>query len=130
MASSAAGLPPMPDFSSPSSHPPAGTVSGMKSHLQSLLDAKERQLQEAGALGQKILAQRVELEDRIKQLQDVDAEQSDEEIDVETKGKYQELTDVIASWDVENAKSSQTWFGTKVIVRSNRVFFLVVVVVY
>ncbi|KAJ7821017.1 hypothetical protein B0H14DRAFT_3471865 [Mycena olivaceomarginata] len=48
---------------------PFSSAGDMRYHLQSLLDAKERQLQQAGALGQRVLAQQMELEERIRQLQ-------------------------------------------------------------
>ncbi|KIK68458.1 hypothetical protein GYMLUDRAFT_54091 [Collybiopsis luxurians FD-317 M1] len=76
----------------------------MRSHLQSLLDAKEKQLQQAGTLGQRVLAQQMELEERIRQLQELDADKSDdEELDLETKEKYQELAESLLAWDAENA---------------------------
>jgi hypothetical protein len=41
------------------------SVGGMRLQLQNLLDLKEKRLQHAGTLGQRILAQQVELEERI-----------------------------------------------------------------
>ncbi|KAK7027275.1 hypothetical protein VNI00_015364 [Paramarasmius palmivorus] len=44
--------------------------SDVKSHLQTLLDVKEKQLQQAGTFGQRVLAQQMELEERIRHLQE------------------------------------------------------------
>ena len=97
---------------------PSGLSSSeMKLHLQSLLDGKEKQLQQAGMLGQRVLAQQTELEDRIRQLQEFEG---DGELATETSGRYQELAEVIAAWDAENAELSST-FGPKVC--CVRVFF-------
>lgn len=46
----------------------------MRSHLQTLLETKEKPLQQAGALGQRVLAQRMDLEQHIRQLQDTDSD--------------------------------------------------------
>lgn len=94
----------MPDFSSS----PTGGTGDLKFHLQSLLDAKEKQLQQAGTLGQRVLAQQMELEERIRQLQE--EEQGDAE---EVKARYTELAEVIEGWDKENATLSGA-FGNKV----------------
>jgi len=76
----------------------------MKYHLQNLLDSKEKQLQQAATLGQRVLAQRVELEERIRQLQEMDADKTDEEeIDSEGRERYRELAETIEGWDEENA---------------------------
>ncbi|KAK0192709.1 hypothetical protein F5146DRAFT_1041154 [Armillaria mellea] len=82
----------------------------MKSHLQSLLDSKEQQLQQAATFGQRVLAQRMELEDRIRQLQEVEADKTDDE-DVESEAiqKYEELTGTMMSWDAENALLSSAF---------------------
>ena len=82
----------------------------MKSHLQSLLDSKEQQLQQAATFGQRVLAQRMELEDRIRQLQEVEADKTDDEdVEPEAVQKYQELTDTMMSWDTENALLSSAF---------------------
>ncbi|KAJ3986490.1 hypothetical protein F5890DRAFT_1503685 [Lentinula detonsa] len=82
----------------------------MRSHLQSLLDSKEKQLQQAGTLGQRVLAQQMELEERIRQLQELDADKADnEELDIEAKEKYQELADSLITWDAENAQLSSAF---------------------
>ncbi|KAJ4490125.1 hypothetical protein J3R30DRAFT_3728922 [Lentinula aciculospora] len=82
----------------------------MRSHLQSLLDAKEKQLQQAGTLGQRVLAQQMELEERIRQLQELDADKTDdEELDIDAKEKYQELAESLKSWDAENAELSSAF---------------------
>src|SRR5882762_6734726 len=65
---------PMPDFSGHSS-----SAGDMKFHLQNLLDSKEKQLQQAGTLGQRVLAQQMELEERIRQIQEVIEEGRGEE---------------------------------------------------
>jgi len=105
----------MPDFSS--SNNPFSTAGDMKFHLQSLLDSKEKQLQQAGSLGQRVLAQQMELEERIRQLQELEADKGeDDEIDHEARERYHELADTILAWDSENAQLSSA-FGSSSKVR-------------
>lgn len=89
----------------------------MRLHLQNLLDNKEKQLQQAGTLGQQLLAQRMELEDRIRQLQEFDLDgggSSDEDdVDASVRERYRELADTIKAWDAENEQLSNA-FGYKV----------------
>lgn len=94
-----------PDSSLP--NPSAGNI---RFHLQSLLDAKENQLQQAGTLGQRVLAQQMELEERIRQFQEVYADRpEDDELDADAAERYRELTDTIRAWDAENAQLSSTF---------------------
>ena len=51
------------DVAAMADHDPA---SNMWLYLQNLLDNKEKQLQSAATLGHQLLAQRVELEERVK----------------------------------------------------------------
>ena len=86
----------------------------MRFHLQNLLDSKEKQLQQAGTLGQRVLAQQMELEERIRQLQEADADKGeDDELDAEATERYRELAETIRTWDAENAQLSSA-FGSKV----------------
>ena len=99
----------MPDFSGHSS-----STGDMRFHLQNLLDSKEKQLQQAGTLGQRVLAQQMELEERIRQLQEADADKGeDDELDAEATERYRELAETIRTWDAENAQLSSA-FGSKV----------------
>lgn len=114
MASPSDGLPAtlssLPDLS-PS---PFVSPSERKFQLQLLLDSKENQLQQAGALGQRVLAQQIELEEKIRHLQDFDAERGDDEdLDADARERYRELADTIRAWDLENAQLSSA-FGPKV----------------
>jgi hypothetical protein len=118
MASSSGGasaplLPAMPDFSTPSlSHSTAGEL---KHHLQALLDSKERQLQSTATLGQRVLAQQMELEERVRQLQDLAlGKDEDEDLDSETRQKFRELGDTIKAWDSQNAQLSGAFGGSVV----------------
>ena len=100
---------PMPDFLGHSS-----SAGDMRFHLQNLLDSKEKQLQQAGTLGQRVLAQQMELEERIRQLQEIDADKGeDDELDAEATERYRELAETISTWDAENAQLSSA-FGSKV----------------
>ncbi|KAF8955357.1 hypothetical protein BDZ97DRAFT_1643748, partial [Flammula alnicola] len=82
----------------------------MKPHLQNLLENKEKQLQQAGSLGQQILAQQMELEECIRQLQDLEADKGDDdEIDHDARERYRELADAIMAWDSENAQLSNAF---------------------
>jgi hypothetical protein len=104
----------MPDFSE-HSNTPFSSAGDMKFHLQTLLDSKEKQLQQAGTLGQRVLAQQMELEERIKQLQEIEAEKSeDDEIDEQARVRYRELADTLISWDTENAQLSSAFGSSKV----------------
>lgn len=87
----------------------------MRLHLQNLLDSKEKQLQHAGTLGQQLLAQRMELEERIRQLQELDLDGAivDDDLNLTVRERYRELADTIKSWDKENEQLSDT-FGWKV----------------
>ena len=117
MASSGAQvLPEMPDFSL---NDPFSTAGDMKLHLQNLLDSKEKQLQQAGSLGQRVLAQQMELEERIRQLQLLEADKGeDDEIDTEARARYHELADTLLAWDDENAHLSIA-FGSSSKVRDS-----------
>ena len=76
----------------------------MKFHLQILLDSKERQLQQAGSLGLRVLAQQIELEERIRQLQELEADKGEEdEIDHEARQRYHDHAETIMAWNSENA---------------------------
>lgn len=91
---------------------PFSTAGDMKYRLQNLLDSKERQLQQAGSLGQRVLAQQMELEERIRQLQLLEADKGeDDEIDLAARERYQELAETIVAWDSENAQLSSAFGG-------------------
>ena len=87
----------------------------MRLHLQSLLDSKEKQLQSAATLGHQLLAQRMELEERIRQMQELelDGTGSDDGLDTSVRDKYRELADAINAWDTENEQLTSV-FGSKV----------------
>jgi hypothetical protein len=78
----------------------------MEFHLQNLLDKKGRQLEQAATLGQRVLAQQLELEERIRQLQETEDLQSKAE-------KSHELTETVTTWDHENEKLFKA-FGVSV----------------
>jgi hypothetical protein len=104
-------LPIMPDFSDHNN--PFSTAGDMRFHLQNLLDSKEKQLQQAGTLGQRVLAQQMELEERIRQLQEIEADKlEDDEIDEDARERYRELAETILSWDSENAQLSSAFGGS------------------
>ena len=100
------------DVAAMADHDPAGN---MRLYLQNLLDNKEKQLQSAATLGHQLLAQRVELEERIKQMQELelDSSGSDDGLDVSVRDKYRELADAITAWDTENEQLTSV-FGSKV----------------
>jgi hypothetical protein len=91
---------------------PFSTAGDMKYHLQNLLDSKEKQLQQAGSLGQRVLAQQMELEERIRQLQVLEADKGeDDDIDLGARERYRELAETILTWDTENAQLSSAFGG-------------------
>ena len=91
------------------------TTGNMRLHLQNLLDDKEKQLQSAATLGHQLLAQRMELEERIKQMQELelDGAGSDDGLDVSIRDRYRELADAMKAWDTENETLTSV-FGSKV----------------
>ena len=92
---------------------PFSTAGDMKYHLQNLLDSKEKQLQQAGSLGQRVLAQQMELEERIRQLQVLEVDKGeDDEIDLAARERYRELAETIMTWDSENAQLSSVFGGS------------------
>jgi hypothetical protein len=80
----------------------------MRQHLQNLLDGKEKQLQQAAALGESLLAQRVELEGRVRLLQEIDADKGDE-ITADMRERYRELADTVRSWEFGNVQLTSTF---------------------
>lgn len=90
------------------------SIGDMRLHLQNLLDFKERQLQQAGTLGQRILAQQVELEERVRQLQEVEVDKGDDEdLDSDIRDRYRDLAGIVKGWDSENGQMSNS-FGSRV----------------
>lgn len=91
--------------------PPIGD---MKSHLQILLDNKEKELQQAGTLGQRILSQQIQLEERVRQLYELEEELGDnQDFEPEVRKRYGELMKMVKAWDAHNTQLTQ-WFGPKV----------------
>lgn len=89
---------------------PTPAAADVKNHLQSLLDEKEKQLQLAATLGQAVLSQQAELEERIRQLEGLDVERlGDEDAHPEAKEKIQELMQTLDKWQAENAKLSSSF---------------------
>ena len=78
----------------------------LRVQLQALLDDKEKQLKLAGTLGQRVLAQQVELEERIQLLNDLEAAKasaSDEDaVESEIRDRLRDLRDTMSSWESEN----------------------------
>jgi hypothetical protein len=70
----------------------------LRSHLQNLLEQKSTQLQTLGTMGQEILKQQQELEERIRGFE----EDEDEEIGQGTKTKLKELDDAMRAWESQN----------------------------
>lgn len=87
---------PSPELAGPTMNP-----SFVRTQLQQLLDDKSNKLHMVGTMGQKILAQQTELEERIRELGDMD-EDSGTEISDTTRTKLLELQDAIKGWDTDN----------------------------
>ena len=96
----------------------------IRQHLQNLVDSKEKQLQQAAALGERLLAQRVELEERVRLLQEVDADKSDE-ITADIRERYRELAEAVRAWDFGNVQLTAA-FTSSVCVLFLHSFFLLV----
>ena len=67
-------------------------------HLSNLLEQKSSQLQMLGTIGQEILKQQQELEERIKGFEDDDTE----EVGEGTKEKLRELDEAMRAWESQN----------------------------
>jgi hypothetical protein len=80
----------------------------MRQNLQNLLDGKEKQLQQAATLGERLLAQRVELEERVRLLQETDVDKSDE-ITADMRERYRELADTVRAWEFGNVQLTSTF---------------------
>ncbi|KAH9848344.1 hypothetical protein C2E23DRAFT_889192 [Lenzites betulinus] len=94
------------------------TTDSMRQHLQALLDNKEKQLQSAATLGHQLLAQRMELEERIRQMQELELDSgnvsgSEDGLDVSVRDRYRELSDAIKGWDTENEQLTSVFGGPK-----------------
>ncbi|KAG8800948.1 hypothetical protein FRC16_001627 [Serendipita sp. 398] len=76
----------------------------MRQRLQALLDEKERQLQQAEALSQRVLAQQMELEERINQIAELDenGDPSSEDGEGEIRTQLDELAQTMHGWATEN----------------------------
>ncbi|KZS93912.1 hypothetical protein SISNIDRAFT_484879 [Sistotremastrum niveocremeum HHB9708] len=73
--------------------------------LQVLLDSKEKQLAMASTLGQRLLSQQMDLEERISQLARLESSRNGQDMDdvpTEMRLKLKELVDSVQSWDKEN----------------------------
>lgn len=90
------------------------TTTNLRTQLQGLIDEKEQQLARAGALGQQLLAQQVELNERIAALERYEhiassgSRTPDPEGDPELRQKLTELSEALQSWDNDNEK---IWTG-------------------
>lgn len=109
---------PFSDGTNGTSHP-HGLLYDVRARLQTLLDQKEQELQSAGSLGQRILAQQMELEERINQISELESGRTglkDDEIESEMRAKLNDLADTMHSWQHEN---QQLWsgYGPKVSIR-------------
>ena len=90
------------------------SIGDMRGHLQLLLDNKEKQLQQVGTLGQRILSQQVQLDERVRQLHELEAELGDnQDLDSEIRERYRELMEMVKGWDTDNTQLTQS-FGPKV----------------
>ncbi|KZV93038.1 hypothetical protein EXIGLDRAFT_646596 [Exidia glandulosa HHB12029] len=79
--------------------------SDMRTMLQTLLDDNEKQLSLASSLGQKFLAQRMELEERINQIiAHEDAHGDDDQHQDEAREKLQGLAEAVHGWQAENVQ--------------------------
>ncbi|KAF7426385.1 hypothetical protein PC9H_008753 [Pleurotus ostreatus] len=91
------------DFSGPSN--PFTSAGDLNFQLQTLLEAKKEQLNQAALFGQQILDQQKELHERIRQLQEVEGQkEEDDEVDPDSRIRYEQLAETIRVWDAQNAQ--------------------------
>ena len=84
------------------------SIGDMRAHLQLLLDNKEKQLQQVGTLGQRILSQQVQLDERVRQLHELEAELSDDQdLDSEIRERYRDLMEMVKGWDTDTTQLTQ-----------------------
>lgn len=109
--------------------PSTMNTTSMSAQLAKILDDKESELQLAGSLGQRILQQRVELEERINVLSEYEHRSGSRTPepggDPEVTRKFQDLQDVLQSWDRENQETLGGFNGQKVSPALVGVVFLV-----
>ncbi|WWD10289.1 hypothetical protein V865_008424 [Kwoniella europaea PYCC6329] len=77
------------------------TGQALRQHLQSLLEQKSTQLQTLGTMGQEILKQQQDLEERIREFEDAD-ESDEEEIREDTRERLRELDQAMRMWENQN----------------------------
>lgn len=91
------------------------SVGDMRAHLQLLLDNKEKQLQQVGTLGQRVLSQQVQLDERIRRLHELEAELGDnQDLDSEIRERYRELMEAVEAWDTDNNQFAQSFTSPRV----------------
>ena len=101
---------PFSDRTNGTSHPHR-LLYDVRARLQTLLDQKEQELQSAGSLGQRILAQQMELMERKSQILELELGHTglkDDEIESEMRAKLNNLAETVHSWQHEN---QQLWSG-------------------
>lgn len=97
------------DFSGPSN--PFTSAGDLNFQLQTLLEAKKEQLNQAALFGQQILDQQKELHERIRQLQEVEGQkEEDDEVDPDSRIRYEQLAETIRVWDAQNAQFGNVCF--------------------
>src|SRR6266702_92441 len=124
----------MATFSDGLSHPESldfsfhsSSSDDMRQHLQNLLDGKEKQLQQAAALGERLLAQRVELEERVRIIQEVDADKTDE-VTADMRERYRELADTVRAWDFGNVQLTTAFTpSVRILISFHSVLLLVLI---
>ena len=98
---------------------PHGLHVDVRARLKTLLDQKEHELQSAGSLGQRILAQKMGLEERINQISELESGRTglkDDEIESEIRAKLNDLADTMHTRQHEN-QPLWSGFGPKVRIR-------------
>jgi hypothetical protein len=99
--------------------PGVDTAGELRDALQAFLDAKERQLQQTGQLGQHVLEQQVDLELKVEELRDAIGDHGDEDdLDAGTRALFTDLADAMNGWDTDNVKLSEA-FANKVCLSSS-----------
>lgn len=74
------------------------TGAALRTHLQKLMEQKTTQLQTLGNMGQEILKQQQELEERVKGFD----QDEDDEVDAETRARLKDLDEAMNAWEIQN----------------------------
>lgn len=96
------GIPPVPMLPPSLSSRQGITSNDLRQHLSSLLEQKTAQLQMLGQMGQAMVKQQSELEERMRDFDDVDSDAEGQEVDEGLRKRLGELEKDVEQWERAN----------------------------